>query len=233
MMSVPFTKHLQASDRPSESGLTIIESLVAIIMIGIVGAMITPPIVIAVATRLQNQRTQQAYQIAQGEFDRVRGMVNNGRHEPAALPVAVGNGPLADQGPPTGTVNQLQSIDPGCNSYNGGQLPANRALPIDITGDCEPDFIMQVFRNNGVVSDREQNGLNRPTNFYMAVRVYAVLDNPVNWGDLETEEAGLGFTSGDSSQSTRPLAVINTQVNWSDTRDSLCEFHSAQGGCDG
>jgi hypothetical protein len=27
--------------------------------------------------------------------------------------------------------------------------------------------------------------------------------------------------------------VINTQVNWSDTRDSLCEFHSAQGGCDG
>ncbi|HEY9816414.1 MAG TPA: hypothetical protein V6D20_11525, partial [Candidatus Obscuribacterales bacterium] len=123
-MSVPFTKHLQAGDRPSESGLTIIESLVAIIMIGIVGAMITPPIVIAVATRLQNQRSQQAYQIAQGELDRVRGLVNNGNHEPAALPAAVGNGPLADQGPPTGAVNQLQSIDPGCNTYNAQPLPA-------------------------------------------------------------------------------------------------------------
>lgn len=232
-MSVPFAKHLQASDRPSESGLTIIESLVAIIMVAIVGAMITPPIVIAVATRLQNQRAQQAYQIAQGELDRVRGLVNNGRHEPAALPAAIGNAPLANQGAPTGAVNRIQSIDPDCNTYNGGPLPANQALPIDITGNCEPDFVMQVFRNNGVVSDREQGGLNRPTSFSMAVRVYAVLDNPIPWGGLETEEAGLRFTSGDGNQATRPLAVITTQVNWSDTRDSLCEFHSAAGGCDG
>lgn len=218
----------QRGDRSSEAGLTILEGLVAIIMIAIVGAMITPPIVIAVATRLQNQRAQQAYQIAQGEVDRIRSMVSNGRHLPENLPFAVGNGPLANYGAPGGAHNRLQSVNPDCNTYNGNPIPANRALPIDITGDCTPNFVMQVFRTNGVVSEREQGSLNRPISFSLAVRVYAVLDDPVPWNNLETQEADLRFVSGDGSQSTRPLAVINTQLNWSDTRDSLCEFH---GGC--
>lgn len=223
----------RARDPSTEAGLTIIEALVAIIIIAIIGVMITPPLILAVATRLQNQRAQQAYQIAQGEMDRVRGLVENGRHEPAVLPDVVA-GDLAAVDPPSGAIDDMRSVNATCDSYDGTPLASQDALPIDLTGDCEADFIMQVFRTNGVTSDREAASLNRPINFSMIVRVYAVLDdiNDVPWGDLGTEEASIRMRSGDGPQSTQPLAILTSQLNWSDTRDSLCEFQRPNGGCE-
>jgi len=234
-MFVSLATALRRRDRQSESGLTILEALVAIIMIAIVGAMITPPIIIAVATRLQNQRVQQAYQLAQGEVDRVRGLVDNGEHTPDMLPDTVGNGPLENHDAPTGAINDLQSVNDAEDTYDGDAIAANAALPIDVTGDGEADFLLQSFRTDGVTSDSEANGLNRPTSFSVGVRVYVILDdmNEIPWGSLETDEASIRLTSGDSDQRTNPLAVLYSNINWSDTSDSLCEFQSPNGGCDG
>ena len=234
-MFVSLATALRRRDRQSESGLTIMEALVAIIMIAIIGAMITPPIIIAVATRLQNQRAQQAYQLAQGEIDRVRGLVDNGEHSPDRLPEAIGDGPLQDFAAPTGAIGDLQSVNDAEDSYDGDAIAANSALPIDVTGDGEADFLMQSFRTEGVTSDSEENGLDRPTSFSVGVRVYAVLDdlNDVPWNNLETTEASIRLTSGDNDQRTNPLAVLYSNINWSDTSDSLCEFQSPNGGCDG
>lgn len=55
-----------------QDGLTLIECLVAMIIITIVVAIITPPIFLAVGTRVNNRRTEQALQVAQGEIERVR-----------------------------------------------------------------------------------------------------------------------------------------------------------------
>lgn len=234
-MFISLATALRRRDRQSESGLTILEALVAIIMIAIVGAMITPPIILAVATRLQNQRTQQAYQLAQGEVDRVRGLVDNGEHTPDNLPAAIGNGPLDGIDPPTGAIDGLQSVNGDEDSYQGDAIAANAALPVDVTGDGNANFLVQTFRTNGVTSASEAGGLNRPTSFSVAVRVYAVLDDldEVPWAELETDEASIRFTSGDSDQRTNPLAVLYSNINWSDTSDSLCEFQRPNGGCEG
>jgi len=58
--------------RHSESGLTLMECVVAIAVVALAGALITPPLFLAAATRVQNRRSEQALQIAQGEIDRIR-----------------------------------------------------------------------------------------------------------------------------------------------------------------
>ena len=53
----------------AESGLTLIECIVAIVIISVVGVAITPPLFLATAARVQTNRAEQAVQIAQGEVD--------------------------------------------------------------------------------------------------------------------------------------------------------------------
>ncbi len=68
------TKNLQ-------QGFTIIESLMAIIVVTILLVGITPPIFLVVGTRVQNQRAEQAMQLAQLEIDRVRVLMERGDFE--------------------------------------------------------------------------------------------------------------------------------------------------------
>ncbi|MEM9817765.1 MAG: prepilin-type N-terminal cleavage/methylation domain-containing protein, partial [Cyanobacteria bacterium P01_D01_bin.6] len=55
-----------------ESGLTLIECVMAIVVVGLMGAAIAPMMVASVATRVQSQKAEQALELAQGEIDRVR-----------------------------------------------------------------------------------------------------------------------------------------------------------------
>ena len=66
----------------SNSGFTIIESLVAIIVVGILMTAIAPTIVLSVATRVQARRVEVATDAAQSYIDGVR----SGTIEPPKLP---------------------------------------------------------------------------------------------------------------------------------------------------
>ncbi|HHP7246168.1 MAG TPA: type II secretion system protein [Elainellaceae cyanobacterium] len=204
-----------------EAGLTLLECLVAIAVIALTGAMVGPPLLLATATRIQNQRAEQALQIAQGEVDRVRSLVERGEHTPTNLPAAAsGNPALNTIATPASVVGSLKSVSSTCSTYTGAQIPINRALQIDIDGDCQSDFLMQVFRTSGTVSQREQVGRNRPGEFDLMVRVYAAIAQ-TNLGNLDTEPASLRFTSGEGNQRSRPLAVLTTQITWSESDNSL------------
>lgn len=208
------------------------ECLVAIAVIALTSAMIGPPLVLAAATRLQNRRVEQAVQIAQGEVDRVRTLISLSQHERQVLPEVTGAANLEAEPRPAGAINQLQSIDNGCSTYDGDPLPVGQVLPIDIDGDCEEDFLMQVFREDGDISTTENNrgASGRPSRFNMMVRVYAASARANLGSDaLETQAASLRFTSGQGNQQERPLAVITSDMSWSDSDGSLFCYH---GECD-
>ncbi|MGJ3254647.1 MAG: type IV pilus modification PilV family protein [Elainellaceae cyanobacterium] len=241
----PIARHLPQMGAPfrsqssrmgsSEAGLTLLECIVSIVVVAITGALITPPLFLATATRLQNQRSDQALQIAQGEVDHIRTLTEQSRHYPTALP-AVGPANTASvqaYALPDAIASQLKSVNTGCaDLYDGAQIPPTTLLPIDVDGDCESDFLMQFFRTPGVTSTRETtSGTNRPTAFKVGVRVYArnAGDNLGNlYRDPDTGgvvPASLKFTSGEGNQRERPLAVQYTQVTWGDTEFSLCQYH--------
>jgi prepilin-type N-terminal cleavage/methylation domain-containing protein len=235
-LAVAFSRSAGQS-RPSapNQGVTLMECLVAIAVIALTSAMIAPPLFIAAATRMQNQRGEQALQIAQGELERIRFLVERGLHTPARLPAVSSVANLANTPPPTGIfTSAMKSINANCpGAYNDQQYPINLALPVDTNGDCRTDFIVQLFRNQGRIPTAETpppngQGQGRPGEFRAYVRVYA--SSAVgNWTNLQTTPASLQFTSGEGNQRVRPLAVLTTQINWSDRNFSLCQFQTMQG----
>lgn len=220
-----------SQSRSSERGLTLLECLVAIMVIAVTTAVITPPIFVATATRVQNRRTEQALQLAQGEVDRIRVLVERGQHAPTRLPAAVAD--INNVPPPTGSSGVLQTIRttacPTGTPYNSQQIPANQARGVDIDGDCNADFWLQSFIGN--VGDPTRTGQLNPLSFRMGVRVYTAFPNDPSWSwnNLQTAAAPQRFTTGLGNQRSRPLAVLNTVVNWSDRDFSLCQYHADAG----
>ncbi|NJO66709.1 MAG: type II secretion system protein [Leptolyngbyaceae cyanobacterium RM1_405_57] len=215
----------------SERGITLLECLVAISVIAILGAMIGPPIVFTAATRLQNQRAEQAFQIAQGEVDRIRVLVARGDHIPASLPPVVA---ALDEAPaPTGVSTIIKSIRQNCpgTAYAGQQIPFTQMLQVDTTGDCEADFLMQVYRTNNDPAIADQQ--NRPIDFSVGVRVYSARAEEY-LGDLTTRPASLRITSGEGDYALAedgvgrsqkgPLAVFNSNLIWTDRSEALCDY---------
>jgi prepilin-type N-terminal cleavage/methylation domain-containing protein len=198
----------------SPSGFTLIESLVAVIIVGITVVSILPPIFWATATRVQNRRAEQAVQLAQSEIERVRTLVERGSYEVADLPpVDVARTTLGDVPAPSTFKGIRRSTRSGC-SVNDAQQPKTviDVIAIDSdpkSNDCNPEFMVQVFRSAGTIPV----GGTAPSAFSMGVRVYAA---PAfdNLGRLETKAARLRGSSGPGQQGTRPLAVLyGTVVN--------------------
>lgn len=232
-----------------QQGLTILECLVAILLIGLTIAMVTPPLLIATATRVQNRRAEQALQLAQDEVDRVNTLVQQGLHEKRRLPSTIANGvkPRDVAGPTTvyGKLKTSRRVDSNCpagSPYSNSprfvntneQLPVNQALPIDVDGDCKPEFFMQIFRTEGVTTFAEQQkpdtNRERPATFILGVRVYSALakDNLVA-GKLASPQttAQLGIGGGQGQQATNPLFAVYKTLTWSEESDALCSSLSA------
>jgi len=223
----------------SDGGLTLIECLVAIVMVAVTGALMTPPLFLAAATRVQNRRSEQALQIAQGEIDLIRTLVERNEQQDANLPDVVvvtddgGNpqniGPddlLRDTPAPTALVpNELKSPNESCNTFDddGSYYPDShlQALEVDIDGDCSSEFFVQYFRDEGTDIPSDDT---KPGEFRIGVRVYAI-GAEANLGRLSTLPASLNFTSGEGNQRQRPLAVISTEVVESDSDTSICQYY--------
>jgi len=248
--------------KSSGGGFTLIESLVAIIIVTITVVAISPPIFWATGTRVQNRRAEQALSIAQATIDQVRAKVERGGSTALELPAidtgaTAGKRPNPDAPAPSarwnGASGPMQGITPGCNTVaqlkpavaavaatgTTAAVPATAAdkqypnvgqyLPIVTTNDCsKPDFLVQVFRNEGICD----NGLcsastlpaneRRPLAFSVGVRVYSALATKATV--LEKEKASLMGTTGTGQAGTRPLAVLYATVAKSDVSTSLNRY---------
>ncbi|MEO0406216.1 MAG: type II secretion system protein [Cyanobacteria bacterium P01_A01_bin.135] len=228
-----------APTQDRDRGLTLVESLIAISVVGVTGLLITPPLFISAATRVQNRRAEQALNVAQGEIDRVRLLVERDRQtvgfDPDDNPIAPTPGQVLPPqvanvdavGAPMALINRLESVNDRFDTYGGQPIPnAAAALPIDIDGDGDADYFMQTFRNEGV----RDTGSNQLESFRMGVRVYAIAARR-NLGSLGVTEASLRYTSGLGNQQQLPLAVLYANFTRSDRADSVCQFNNLDGIC--
>ena len=205
------TKASISRSKSSVAGFTLIESLVAIIIISITVVAISPPIFWATGTRVQNRRAEQALSIAQGTIDRVRAKVERGGSTALELPAidataTAGKRPNPPAPLPSAQWTSMQAITPECNTVNklkpakaavpatgataeipavppdkqypdiGQYLPVMTTTPFDPAA-CKPDFLVQVFRNEGICDNGPCSASalpvdeRRPLAFSVGVRV--------------------------------------------------------------
>ncbi|MBE9029235.1 type II secretion system protein [filamentous cyanobacterium LEGE 11480] len=212
-------------------GFTLIESLVAIVIIAVTIVSITPPIFWATATRVQNRRAEQAVQIAQGEVDRVRAVVERKTATLEQLPPESGSGSLKpDAAAPNNVIpagTKLRSQVPGCNVDDGNQtvsvgdaiLVDTDPEPVGSATPCAPEFLVQTFRGNGLPNT---TATTVPDGFVMGVRVYSIIaEDSIRGGTAKAEAGSLRSTNGLGSQKTRPLTVLYSTVVKSNRSDGL------------
>lgn len=217
--------------RPDQ-GLTLLECIVAIVIVTLTVVAVTPPIMLANATRVQTRRAGQANQIAQAEIDRVRAIVERRTDNPNSLPGAINSTDISTAPAPT-AIDGTRLVSPsGCGRSYPTATPAlpNQLVPVDINGDCTPEFAMQVFRTNEAPPDESQKV---PFAFTVGVRVYTYNPSapPVAW---ETDRASLVQTTGARDTllngTRRPLAVLYTAIARNDDSEALRQICLQAGG---
>lgn len=204
-LSPRFVPAQKVNPKAQEQGLTLIECLVAIVVVGLVSSAIAPALVLSVATRVHSQKAEQALALAQSQVDSTRVLVERGDYVVADLPpLATG---LADKDVATAAGPSLGVTDTTNFAY---------AEPVDIDGNGQPDFLVQRFRAVGEVV----NG--NPVAFAMGVRVY---DRDASAaGNLSTTPASLVMTSSSGRRNERPLATLYTTIAASNEGESLCNL---------
>lgn len=225
----PKRRLAQALASANSQGLTLIECLVAIIMVALVASAITPALILSVATRVQSQKAEQALALGQAEIDRVRQLVEQGvvegrndlglnavvRQVPLAPTTVLDNAPSTQVGAVRGISNIVNRTDPNA-------LPDDPAetRQVDVNNDGIMDFAVQVYRTRGIT---DANGL--PVAFALGVRVYdydAVASG--TGGNLSTVPLSLGITGGTGQRSQRPIVALYSTISVAERGDSLCDL---------
>lgn len=216
-------------DRRSQQGLSLIECLVAIVIVSLTVLAITPPILLGAATRVQSRRSDQANHIAQSEIDRIRTLVERGNYTLNDLPASGGTNNLSAIGVATTSPVSGPLLSPGNCGATPPRYPAATPLPlaslaqVDIDGDCRPEYMMQVFRTAGYTPS-PSDATTPPYSFVMGVRIYAY--NPGESLPTLTKERasmimGTGARDRRAGNQRQPLAVLYSQVARNDQGQSL------------
>ena len=197
----------------TSAGLTLIECLVAIVMVGLIGSAIAPALLISVATRVQSQKAEQALELAQSEIDKVRQIMERGEYKDengtSTLPAKAldADNDVAKVDPP----DQGEPLDPGDYDYYPEALQTKE---VELNGER---FAVQVYRTEGKFVD---DGV--PVTFNLGVRVYDY-DAVVNSDSLQTKPAALSMVSSQGQRTDSPLVALYTTVTASDGA-TLCSY---------
>jgi type II secretory pathway pseudopilin PulG len=244
----------QASDR----GLTLIEGLIAIVVVSITVISITPPIFWATASRVQTRRAEQALQLAQGEIDRVRALIDRNDIKTSNVgdlpPSRAGfnEEQVRNQAPAPTTektskvitnakIGQCTAVGKERDDDVRATIPEeiNQFLRVDVDADCKEDFLVQIFRSEGLdATGQPVTASTVPAGFVMGVRVYSfVAEKNLKDGRGQVEAASLRGTTGQGNQELRPLAVLYSTIVASNTSGNadlyrkLCPLDAAKPKC--
>ncbi|MBD1908848.1 MULTISPECIES: hormogonium polysaccharide secretion pseudopilin HpsB [Cyanophyceae] len=150
-------KQQQIPPQSNQAGFTIIESLLAILVVTILMVGVAPVIVLSVATRVQAKRVEQGADAARAYIDGVRSGAVGAPNPPIATTAFSGNAAPSSALPSCPTSNSYCS---GSQSLYCVNLDENNGC----TSNSNKDLIIQAFRNG--VPARPQNG------YKLGIRVY-------------------------------------------------------------
>ncbi|MCG6137375.1 MAG: hormogonium polysaccharide secretion pseudopilin HpsB [Nostoc sp. LLA-1] len=205
----------------SESGFTIIESLVAIIVTSILLTAISPVLVISTATRVQSRRVELATQAAKTYIDGVQTKTIEPPGNPADKTVTLNNFATPTPGSLTCDANKYCTVP---------ATPAKNLYCIDGNGNgkcmsnSSQDLVIQVFRYNKDTTDTEAG-------YQLGLRVYradAFTDNTALKKNAPQKSTQATFTGGLGDRKA-PLLEITTEINLN--QPSYSNLCSRLGGC--
>lgn len=200
-------------------GLTLMECVIAILVVNLGVAMLAAPLLMVAATRLRNDRINQATELARAEVDRLRVMMEQGieiRDTMASvLPPESSVRVTLDQ------ANRL-SQQPAPNSL--ADCSGSLGLPSSANEACyrrlnNTEFAVQVYRGQLNV-----NSAGLVLAYPVQVRVYSAQAVPVTSSETPIGEEPAAMTSSMVGAETRPLAVLTTQIIRSDSAQTLCRL---------
>ncbi|MEH2422639.1 MAG: hormogonium polysaccharide secretion pseudopilin HpsB [Nostoc sp.] len=167
-------KQQQVSQPSGESGFTIIESLVAIIVVAILLAAIAPTIVIATATRVQSKRVELATQAARTFIDGVKtGAVTT----------------------PATTITLLQSTDATRSLADNLLTTSATSMPVPTASTSTSLYCVTKDANNNLTIANPTTPICTSTLFYIqAVKIIGAGSTPINTTTgLPIDGYGLGI----------------------------------------
>lgn len=218
-----------------ERGLTLVEVIASVVMLGIAFAAAAPPLALSAASRIQNRRIQQASALAQQEIDRVKALLLrtqgvNENLETGLIP------PETAQADINATPAPTIFLDSDANG-RGDLDTTTEALGVDLDEDDDDDFFIQLIRSPGVRLQRGNIG--QVGIFTMVVRVYDA-SAAENLGNLQTQPVSATLTNTLNGPRTMPLVVSSAVISQSDAglsidnlRDFICQNNSSLTSDDG
>ena len=205
-----------------DGGYTIIESLVAMIVVSVLMIAIAPVMAFSVATRVQARRTELATQAARTYIDALRaGAIASPKPGPAGkgFPSSVTSANVSAATAPTGGIDSLYCLD-----MDGDQK---------CLSSSNKDFVVQGAWRNPANSTTDPT----TTGYELMVRVYradsfagvTLKTNP----STERKQSIVGSGLGDR---TMPVVEMTTQIprttGETSAYESLCaRLEGANGGC--
>ncbi|MDZ8188357.1 MAG: hormogonium polysaccharide secretion pseudopilin HpsB [Nostoc sp. ChiSLP02] len=188
--------------RNSTGGFTIIESLVAILVVSVLLVAIAPVLSLSVATRVQSRRVELATQAARSYIDAVK-------TKKVAAPTSTGSNTLTAYAAPTATGTLTC---PTANSYCTSSTELY-CVDFDSSGSCEntslTDMIVQGFRYNSASS-------NASSGYALGVRVYradAFKQSTTLLKNTSTTKTTQATYTGGAGQRKAPLVEMTTDIN--------------------
>lgn len=205
-----------------DQGLTLVECVIAILVVNLGVAMLAAPLLMVAATRLRNDRINQATELARAEVDRLRVMMEQGIEIRTTTPNVLP--PASSISATIGQADQL-SAEPPPNSIADCYSSSNPlGLPTTATQACrrrlnDTEFAVQVYRGQLSV-----NNSNLVLAYPVQVRVYSAQAVPVTTSATSISEEPAAMTSSLVGAETRPLAVLTTEIIRSDSSQTLCRL---------
>ncbi|MBW4513101.1 MAG: hormogonium polysaccharide secretion pseudopilin HpsB [Scytonematopsis contorta HA4267-MV1] len=207
-----------------ERGFTIIESLMAIVVVSILLAAIAPVLSLSVATRVQSRRIELATQAARAYIDGVRSKT-------ITEPTSIATTSISAFPAPTTTGELTCSANSYCSAPSGTSL---YCVDFDGNGRCDmgsvTDMIVQAFRYNRNATATASNGYSlgirvyRADAFRTSTTLFTNSNNPrtSNANSGQNTKATQGGVVGGMGERRAPLVEMTADIN--DTVPSYSEL---------
>ncbi|MEG4014332.1 MULTISPECIES: hormogonium polysaccharide secretion pseudopilin HpsB [unclassified Microcoleus] len=197
----------QSLHKSQEGGYTIIESLVAMIVVSVLMIAIAPVMAFSVATRVQAKRIEMATQAAKTYIEVLRsGSLKQGGPIPGFPAPSTTNNNLEKTLAPT-DINALYCIDKDSDQK--------------CTADSNQDLVVQGYYYNSSATDPVKTGYN------LIVRVYRANSFASGVGALKTQndlQAQQGTTTAGLGNLNAPLVEMRTEIGASDRQGAYNNF---------